>query len=235
VPNPQVPIFSDAGITPIIQPIIADGFGHYDFYVLPGLYTVAIYYGGQLQQYYVDQSIGNVGSSAGTSILLATNGTPNFNQTVLNVIQGAGMLVNTDNLGNMTITNLNPTPYVPPSPTPRVSAIYYTIDGGGAVVTTGIKGQLNIPLNCTITGWVITADQSGSAVVDVLSSSYANFPSTASITGGDNPTLSSAQANENLSVSAWDAAVLAGTQIQFSVASATTVQRLNITLNITIP
>lgn len=104
VPNPQVQVYSDQGLTPIVQPIITDGFGHYDFYVLPGLYTVAVYYGGTLQNYYIDQSIGNVGSSGGAGILLETNGTPNFDQTLQNLMQGDGITLFSDNLGNVTIT-----------------------------------------------------------------------------------------------------------------------------------
>jgi hypothetical protein len=234
-PNPQVQVYSDAGFTPIIQPIITDGFGHYDFYALPGLYTVAVYYGGKLQQFYTDQSIGSVGSSGGTSISLLTNGSLNFNQNILNLVQGAGIIVVTDNLGNAVITNLNPTPYVPPSPTPRVSAIFYTIDGGGTAIGTGAKGQLSVPMNCTITGWVLTSDQSGSAVVDVLTSTYGAFPTTNSIASSDKPTLATAQKNENLSISVWSTALTAGQQLQFNVNSASTVTRLNLTLLVTIP
>ena len=104
VPNPQALIYSDQGITPIVQPIITDGFGHYDFYVLPGLYTVAVFVGGKLQQFYIDQTVGNIGSSGGTAVLFETNGTPNFNQTIFNAIQGAGMTILTDNEGNTTFS-----------------------------------------------------------------------------------------------------------------------------------
>jgi hypothetical protein len=102
-PNPQALIYSDAGTTPIVQPIITDGFGHYDFYTLPGLYTVVVMYGNKVQQFYIDQSIGNVGSSS-SSLLLSTNGTPNFNQSLQNLVQGAGVTIVTDNFGNTTIT-----------------------------------------------------------------------------------------------------------------------------------
>ncbi len=105
VPNPQVQVYSDAGFTPVSQPIITDGFGHYDFYTLPGLYTVAIYFGGRLQQFYIDQSIGNVGSTLGTSLLLEVNGSPLFNQTLLNLQQGGGIILAPDNFGNVIISS----------------------------------------------------------------------------------------------------------------------------------
>ncbi len=229
VPNPQVQVYSDAGFTPVTQPIITDGFGHYDFYVLPGLYTVAIFSGGKLSQFYIDQSIGNVGSGGNGAVLLSTNGSPNFNQGALNLTQGANIVIANDNFGNTTISSS--------VSSARTSAIFYTIDGGGSVLGTGAKGQLNIPVNCTVTGWVLTADQSGSAVVDVLRSTYGAFPTTASIAGSDKPTLSSVQKNENLGpLSGWGStALLQGDQLQFSVSSASTVTRLNLTLNITIP
>src|SRR5271157_202185 len=106
-PNPQALVYADAGITPIVQPIITDGFGHYSFYTLPGLYTVAVYYGGKLQQFYIDQSIGNVGSGVIPTLLLQTNGTSNFNQFLQNLVQGAGITLFTDNIGNTTISNTN--------------------------------------------------------------------------------------------------------------------------------
>src|ERR1019366_2254443 len=103
-PNPQAQIYSDAGVTPIVQPIITDGFGHYDFYALPGLYTVVVMFGGKVQQFYIDQTLGNAGSSNPSPLVLSTNGTPNFNQTALNFVQGSGITLSTDNFGNMTIT-----------------------------------------------------------------------------------------------------------------------------------
>ena len=104
-PNPQALIYSDNGLTPITQPVITDGFGHYNFYALPGLYTVVVMYGGKVQEVLVDQSLGNVGTSSGTSILFETNGSPNFNQTLQNLVQGAGVTIVTDNLGNTVISS----------------------------------------------------------------------------------------------------------------------------------
>jgi len=117
----------------------------------------------------------------------------------------------------------------------RVATILFEVDGGGSAITTGAKGQWPIPMACTITGWVISADQSGSCVVDVLRSSYANFPSTASIAASDKPTLSSAQKNENLNASTWTTGINAGDFIQINVNSASTVTRINLGINVTIP
>ncbi len=118
---------------------------------------------------------------------------------------------------------------------PRTAAVTYIIDGAGSVITTGIKGQVSIPANATINSWNLTADQSGSAVVDVLHSTYAGFPTTSSIAGTDKPTLSSAQKNQNAGpLSAWSTALTAGDVLQFNVNSCSTCTRLVLTLNISI-
>jgi hypothetical protein len=75
----------------------------------------------------------------------------------------------------------------------RIASFNFQIDGGGSALTTGAKGQWSSPCSCTITGWVITADQSGNVSVDVLRSTYAAFPTTVSIAGTDKPGLTSQQ------------------------------------------
>ena len=58
-PDPLADIFSDVnGLVPITQPIITDGFGHYDYYVAAGLYTEVIGLNNVIQQVYPDQYFG---------------------------------------------------------------------------------------------------------------------------------------------------------------------------------
>lgn len=197
-PSPLANIYSDPdGLVPITQPILTDGFGHYDFYVLPGTYTIVVGLSGQIQQIYPDQSIG----------------------TAQSVTAGSGITI-TNNVISLS---------------PRTAAIQYTIDGGGSVPSTGAKGQVSIPVACTVTGWVITGDASGSAVVDVLRSTYSGFPTTSSIAGSEKPTLASAQKNEDLTLTTWTTALAAGDIVQFNLNSVATCVRLNITVNVTIP
>src|SRR5262249_43435326 len=59
-----------------------------------------------------------------------------------------------------------------------IVGIEFIIDGGGAVITTGIKGDLAIPFACTLNEATLLADQSGNAVVDVWKSNFAAFPPT---------------------------------------------------------
>jgi len=110
-----------------------------------------------------------------------------------------------------------------------------TIDGGGSAITTGVKGYITIPFNGTITGWDLLGDISGSIVIDVWKDTYANFPPTVAdtIAGSEKPTLSSAQKNQDLSLSTWTTSVTAGDIIAFNVSSASTVTRVNLTIRIT--
>jgi hypothetical protein len=118
----------------------------------------------------------------------------------------------------------------------RVASINFQIDGGGSTPGTGVKGQISIPTSCTLTGWVITADQTGSAVVDILRSTYAAFPTTSSIAGTDKPTLTSQRKNEDLTLTGWGSkSISSGDIIQFSLSSVSTVTFIDVTLNVTIP
>jgi hypothetical protein len=109
-------------------------------------------------------------------------------------------------------------------------SITFIIDGGGTAITAGSKGYLEIPFACTISGWTILADQSGSIVVDVKKCTYAGFPTTSSIAGSEKPTLSSAQKNQDLSLTTWTPAIAAGDILEFVVDSAATVQRVTVAL-----
>ena len=62
-PVPLASVFSDvAGVAPIVQPIITDGFGHYDFYAVSGFYAVVVVNQGKLQHTYPDQTVGLPGT-----------------------------------------------------------------------------------------------------------------------------------------------------------------------------
>jgi hypothetical protein len=109
-----------------------------------------------------------------------------------------------------------------------------TIDGGGSAITTGVKGYITIPYNCTITGWDIFSDVSGSIVVDVWKDTYANFPPTVAdtIAGSEKPTLSSATKNQDNNLTTWTTSVSSGDIIGFNVDSASTLTRVNLIIKV---
>ena len=57
-PSPLADVFSDPdGLVRITLPCVCDGFGHYNFYILPQFFTLLIYNAGRLQQVYPDQYV----------------------------------------------------------------------------------------------------------------------------------------------------------------------------------
>ena len=113
--------------------------------------------------------------------------------------------------------------------------IQFIIDGGGSAISTGVKGDLEIPFTCTVQGWTILGDVSGSIVVDIWMDTYANYPPTVadSITGSEKPTLSSAIKNQDLSLTTWtDTTLTRGDTIRYNVDSATTVTRATVVLRV---
>lgn len=117
----------------------------------------------------------------------------------------------------------------------RLAAIFYVIDGGGAAITTGVKGDLLIPFACTITAATLIADQTGSIVIDVWRDSYANFPPTVAdtITASAKPTLSSAAKSQDTTLPGWSTGITAGQLLRFNVDSVSTVTRVTLALSVT--
>lgn len=114
------------------------------------------------------------------------------------------------------------------------SVIEFIIDGGGATITTGVKGFLEIPFQCNINQATLLADQSGSIVVDIWKDTYANYPPTVAdtITASAKPTLSTATKSQDSTLTGWTTAVTAGDILGFNVDSATTVTRVTLSLRV---
>jgi hypothetical protein len=91
---------------PITQPILTGGDGHYDFYAQAAVYTIVVGFGGLVQEFYPDQSLGGASGTSGgggMSLVLSTNGAINAVQNLLN-LQGSGTAsVSSDGAGNVTI------------------------------------------------------------------------------------------------------------------------------------
>ena len=108
------------------------------------------------------------------------------------------------------------------------------IDGSGATIGTGIRGDLVIPFNCTITQWTLLANQTGSIVVDIWKDTYANFPPTVadSITASAKPTISSAVKGQSSTLTGWTTTFNAGDILRLNVDSVTSIQRLTVFLTL---
>lgn len=116
-----------------------------------------------------------------------------------------------------------------------ISTIGITIDGGGSVITVGVKGYIEVPFACTINQATLLADQSGSIVVDVWKDTYANYPPTDldSITASAPPTITTATKSQNATLTGWTTSVTAGDTLGFNVDSATTITRVTLTMKCT--
>jgi hypothetical protein len=113
-----------------------------------------------------------------------------------------------------------------------VISITFIIDGGGATITTGVKGDLTIPFAATIVEWTLLADQTGSIVVDIWKDTEANHPPTVAdtITASAKPTLSSVSHNRSSTLTGWTTAITAGDVLRFNVDSITTCTRVTLSL-----
>ena len=119
--------------------------------------------------------------------------------------------------------------------TDQEASITFIIDGGGAAIATGIKGDLEIPFACTIARNTLLADQSGSIVVDVWKDTYANYPPTDadSITASAPPTITTATKSQDSTLTGWTKAIATGSTLRFNVDSCTTIEKCTLALKVT--
>lgn len=121
---------------------------------------------------------------------------------------------------------------------PVTAVIAFVIDGSGAAITTGIKGDLRIPFACTITSWTLLADASGAIVIDIWKDSLANFPPTdadAMPGAGKEPTIAASGTNAtDTDVTDWTTDdIAAGDVLRFNVDSCATITRVTLALAVT--
>ncbi|MFW6172476.1 MAG: hypothetical protein ACOC5T_01910 [Elusimicrobiota bacterium] len=114
------------------------------------------------------------------------------------------------------------------------SVVNFIIDGGGSEIETGIKGDIRIPFDCTITKVTLLADQSGSIKIDIWKDSYTNFPPTDadSITGGNEPEISTSTKNEDDTLTGWTTSISEGDILRINTDSVTDIERVTLILNL---
>ena len=114
----------------------------------------------------------------------------------------------------------------------KTVGIIFIIDGIGSAITTGEKGHLEIPFNCTIQQVTMAADQTGSIVVDIWKDTYANFPPTNadSITNATPPTITTALKSQDSTLTNWTTTITTGDILAYNVSSCTNITRLTVSL-----
>jgi len=120
--------------------------------------------------------------------------------------------------------------------TTATRSIQFVIDGGGSVITTGVKGFLEIPFACTINRVTLLADQSGSIVIDIFKDTYANFPPVVgdSITAAAKPTITTSNKSQDATLTGWTTSIAAGDILAFNVDSVGTHERVTLSLRVEI-
>ena len=106
-----------------------------------------------------------------------------------------------------------------------------TIDEGGAALTTGIKYQMKASGSYRVLGWTIIADKAGAIVIDVNKSTYTGFPTTATMSATEKPTISATnQKGQNLALADWSD-IVEGDILEFEIDSCSTITRVTLTLD----
>jgi hypothetical protein len=131
------------------------------------------------------------------------------------------------------VTGIIPSANLPP----RTGSISLIIDGGSAVITTGLKGYLEIPFACTIQAVTLLADQTGSIVIDIWKDTYVNYPPVVgdTITAAAKPTITTAIKSQDTTLTGWTTAITAGDILAFNVNSAAVVTKVTLSLKIQVP
>ena len=120
------------------------------------------------------------------------------------------------------------------------TGIEFVIDGAGTVITTGMKGYLEIPFDCTINRATLLADQSGSIVVNIWKCTYSQFDAGGThpvvgdkITASAPPTISATTKAQDSTLTGWTTSITAGDILAFNVDSVSTLTRVTLSLKVT--
>lgn len=119
-----------------------------------------------------------------------------------------------------------------------IDKIGISIDGGGDVIPSGIKGDSYVPYNCRIEEAISYATPSGSIYIDIWKDTTANYPPTDadSICGDQQIVISSNSSigiiSSNNTLSGWTTSITAGDILRFRVSAAAYVTKSTVNLTI---
>lgn len=131
---------------------------------------------------------------------------------------------------------------------PKIRKVGLTVDGGGSVITTGIKGAVQVDFGGTIIGWSCVADQAGSLEVEISvgrtspaavppAAPVIPDPITDKITASapivlDDPSGAQSAAAGVAEVATWDTMLLPWDVVQFNIVSAISVTRFTLYIRV---
>jgi hypothetical protein len=120
----------------------------------------------------------------------------------------------------------------------RIATIGLTVGDGVNVITTGFKGAIPVPFSGTITEWTIVSTDanpptSGSIQIDILKSTFANYPTMSSMVGtGTKPNIANSNKGTGTTTGWSTTTINAGDIIGFNVVSVTGLKRITIVLKV---
>ncbi len=183
-----------------------------------------------------------------------------FNGGTGKVIKDTGLTLSGTNTGDQNASGVNYTSAISPGPNAtnvaaaldeiygialhagsgQTASITIILDGGGAVIPTGIQRDLVVPYACTVNSCTMLADQGGAIVVGLWKCTYAQFDNGSthpvigdSMTASAPPTISATNyKSQDNTVTGWGA-ISAGDVIRPNVNSVTTIQKLTLVLKVT--
>lgn len=117
------------------------------------------------------------------------------------------------------------------------------INGNGYTITTGSKGDIVVPFDCTLKGYTVLADQVGSIQIDLWKCTYSQYSTSTggvwvhpvvgdSIVAAAPVTISSNVKGQSSTLSGWTTNLIKGDIIRTNVNSCTAIQRITLALNV---
>jgi hypothetical protein len=103
------------------------------------------------------------------------------------------------------------------------------IDAGAAIISSGHKGYLSVPYDCTILSNTLIANTSGSAILDIRKCAYGDFPTTTSIIASAPPTLNG-QISTDTTLTGWTTDISTNDILEFKVNSCSLISKLSLIL-----
>ncbi|MEM8973615.1 MAG: hypothetical protein AAGD43_16270, partial [Pseudomonadota bacterium] len=114
------------------------------------------------------------------------------------------------------------------------SNVVFDFDGGSTPLIAGLQARIPVSFDATIIEATLISNTSGDAVIDVWKDTFANYPPTNadSITASAQPTLSSADKYQDLSLTGWTTSIAAGDVLVANIDSVSGLTNLVLNLKV---
>ena len=111
--------------------------------------------------------------------------------------------------------------------------VNFVLDNGSIDITAGSKGYLNIDVTGEIESWMLVSENTGTIVVDIFKTTYAQFPNGfTSIVGSEFPRLTNQAKNKDDNLSTWNTQITAGDILDFRVSSCSGITKCSVFLRL---